>query len=160
MFKILTTIILGLSLFGDTTRVEKVSDGDTIKAGGKTIRILYIDTPEKFKSNKLTRNATEKGITEDEEQRLGVLASQYAHTILDGKIIEFETTKADKYNRALATISVDGVDYSLKIIADGYACIYRKANYPFELENLLATAKAKKKGLWSVDYQTMDKLCR
>ncbi len=161
MSKILTTIIiLGLSLFADTAKVEKVSDGDTIHAGGKTIRILYIDTPEKFESDKLTKNASENHYNATKEQKLGELASAYAHQVLNNKVITYEEKKSDKYGRALATIKVDGIDYSARIIADGYACIYRKADYPFEYEALLANAKLKKLGLWKVDYETMNKLCR
>lgn len=162
MFKtLLITSLSIISLSADiSSRVTHVSDGDTIHAGEKTIRILYIDTPEKFESNKLTRNAKENHFDAKKEQKLGVLASSYAHQALDNKMITYDEKKSDKYGRALATVKVNGVDYSAKIIADGYACIYRKASYPFEYEALLSNAKLKKLGLWKVDYETMNKLCK
>ena len=60
----------------------------------------------------------------------------------------------------LGTVSKNGVDYSTQIIKDGYSCIYKKAKYPKELDNVLQEAKESKKGLWSVDFEVMNKLCK
>ena len=60
----------------------------------------------------------------------------------------------------LGTVSKNDVDYSTQIIKDGYSCIYKKAKYPKELDNVLQEAKESKKGLWSVDFEVMNKLCK
>ena len=60
----------------------------------------------------------------------------------------------------LGTVSKNGMDYSTQIIGDGYSCIYKKAKYPKELDNVLQEAKQSKKGLWSVNYDVMERLCK
>lgn len=165
-------LILGLTLsltlgFADYhAKVVHVSDGDTIKVRNEagqeqTIRIRYIDTPEKFESSKLDKNAINNGYSKDREQKLGILASEYAHKMLDNKMVVIASEKGlDKYKRNLATIIFDKGNYSAKIISDGYACIYKKDRYPRELDTMLSNARTQKKGLWAVDFETMDKLCK
>lgn len=60
----------------------------------------------------------------------------------------------------LGTVNKNGADYSTQIIRDGYSCIYKKAKYPKELDNVLQEAKQSKKGLWSVNYDVMERLCK
>lgn len=51
-------------------------------------------------------------------------------------------------------------DYSMQIIKDGYSCIYKKAKYPKELDDILQGAKESKKGLWSFYFEIMSRLCK
>lgn len=160
----LLSTLLTLSFATDAI-VTHVTDGDTIhvKMNGKEekIRILYIDTPEKYGGSKLEKDAKKAGISADKEQELGKLSSGYAAKFFhQGDKVNVTSDKKDQYGRMLGTVSKNGVDYSTQIIKDGYSCIYKKAKYPKELDNVLQEAKESKKGLWSVDFEVMNRLCK
>ena len=161
---VLLSLIATLS-FATEAIVTKIVDGDTlhVKMNGKEekIRILYIDTPEKYGGAKLEKDAKKAGISSKDEQMLGKLASGYASKFFQkGDKVNVTSDKRDQYGRMLGTVSRNGVDYSTSIVRDGYSCIYKKAKYPKELDNVLQEAKESKKGLWSVDYEVMIRLCR
>lgn len=160
----LLSTLLTLS-FATEAIVTHVTDGDTlhVKMNGKEekIRILYIDTPEKYGGSKLEKDAKKAGISADKEQELGKLSSGYAAKFFhQGDKVNVTSDKKDQYGRMLGTVSKNGVDYSTQIIKDGYSCIYKKAKYPKELDNVLQEAKESKKGLWSVDFEVMNRLCK
>lgn len=149
---------------GTLAVVNNVVDGDTLHVtmNGKEekIRILYIDTPEKYGGAKLEKDAKKAGISANDEQELGRLASGYAMKFFQkGDKVNVTSDKKDQYGRLLGTVSKNGVDYSTAIIRDGYSCIYKKASYPREFDIALQEAKLQKRGLWSVDFNTMNKLC-
>ena len=151
--------------FATEAIVTHVTDGDTlhVKMNGKEekIRILYIDTPEKYGGSKLEKDAKKAGISADKEQELGKLSSGYAAKFFQtGDKVNVTSDKKDQYGRMLGTVSKNGIDYSTQIIKDGYSCIYKKAKYPKELDNVLQEAKESKKGLWSVDFEVMSRLCK
>lgn len=161
---LLLSMLLSLS-FATEAIVTKIVDGDTLHVtmNGKEekIRILYIDTPEKYGGAKLEKDAKRAGISSKDEQMLGKLASGYASKFFQkGDKVNVTSDKKDHYGRMLGTVSKNSIDYSTSIISDGYSCIYKKAKYPKELDNVLLSAKESKKGLWSVDFEAMNKLCR
>lgn len=169
MFKklILASMLTTLPLLaGESTgTITKVSDASTLQItigpSDEKVKILYIDTPEKFSSAKLTRDAKKLGISAKEEQELGKLASDYAAKFFKkGDKVIVESDAKDQAGRLLATVSKNGVDYSTQIIEDGFACIYKKSAYPGELEKALKNAKEEKKGLWAINYDVMNKLCK
>ena len=165
MRSLLVLSILATLSFAADAVVTKVVDGDTlhvtIKGKEEKVRILYIDTPEKYGGAKLEKDAKKAGISADKEQDLGKLASGYAIKFFQkGDKVNVTSDKKDQYGRILGTVSKNGVDYSTQIIKDGYSCIYKKAKYPKELDNVLQEAKESKKGLWSVDFEVMSKLCK
>ena len=163
--KKLLFLLLPFLSFATEAIVTKVVDGDTlhVKMNGKEekIRILYIDTPEKYGGAKLEKDEKKAGISADKEQELGKLSSGYATKFFQqGDKVNVNSDKKDQYGRILGTVSKNGVDYSTQIIKDGYSCIYKKAKYPKELDNVLQEAKKSKKGLWSIDFEVMSKLCK
>lgn len=168
MKKIIATLLCStISLFATqyTAQVIKVVDGDTlhvrINGSFEKVRLLYIDTPEKFGGQKLMKDAVKAGISASDEQDLGYLSSSYAsHFFTPGDTVVLNSDGRDHYGRMLATVNKYGVEYSKQVVSDGYACIYKKAPYPKDLDATLARAKADKKGLWGIDYETMNKLCR
>ena len=165
MNKLLLLSLIATLSFSTEAIVTHVTDGDTlhVKMNGKEekIRILYIDTPEKYSGAKLEKDAKKAGISADKEQDLGKLSSGYAAKFFQkGDKVNVTSEKKDQYGRMLGTVNKNGVDYSTQIIKDGYSCIYKKAKYPKELDNVLQEAKELKKGLWSVDYDVMNRLCR
>ena len=158
-------LILASLSFATDAIVTNVTDGDTLHVtiNGKEekVRILYIDTPEKYGGAKLEKDAKSTGVSPKDEQELGKLSSGYAMKFFHkGDKVVIDSNKKDRYGRMLGTVSKNSVDYSTQIIKDGYSCIYKKAKYPKELDNVLQEAKESKKGLWSVDFEVMNKLCR
>ena len=165
MYKLCLLLIISSLSFAIDAIVINVVDGDTlhVEMNGKEekIRILYIDTPEKFGGAKLEKDAKKAGISIKDEINLGKLSSGYASKFFQkGDKVIIDIKKKDKYGRNLSTISKNEIDYSTQIIKDGYSCIYKKAPYPKELDNALITAKDKKIGLWGINYDTMSKLCK
>lgn len=168
MKKIIATMLLStISLFATqyTAQIVKVVDGDTlhvrINGSFEKVRLLYIDTPEKFGGAKLMKDSMRSGISASDEQDLGYLSSSYALRFFNpGDTVVINSDGKDHYGRMLGTVNKYGVEYSKQVIVDGYACIYKRAPYPKDLDTALARAKADKKGLWGIDYETMNKLCK
>ena len=116
--------------------VTKVSDGDTIWVttdDGERIkiRIWGIDTPEKFNSRKLLRSARSCRVGRGKVKHLGERVSGFAKRILKGKIVQVVVKGKGRYGRVLAKIILpDREDYGLKIIKEGYSCVYWKSTDP------------------------------
>ena len=145
--------------------VTRVSDGDTIwvqpDTGGKKIkiRIWGIDTPEKFKSRKLYQSARVCRTIPGKVKHLGERASGFAKRILKGKKVRVEVMGRGKYGRVLAKIILpDGEDYGLKIIKEGYSCVYWKTTDEAYIKAMKEADKTRK-GLWGLDYRLMKCLC-
>ncbi len=146
--------------------VVKVSDGDTIwvqpDTGGKKIKIRVwgIDTPEKFKSRKLYWSARICGTTTGKVKHLGERASGFAKRTLKGKRVSVKVMGRGRYGRLLAKIIIlpEEEDYGLKIIKEGFSCVYRKSTDRKYIETMEKARKGRK-GLWNVDFDLMNCLC-
>jgi micrococcal nuclease len=140
----------------ETRFVQRVVDGDTfVLENGERVRMLGIDTPEKFESKKLEADAERSGSDKKTIQRLGELASQYTKKLIEGKrvVLEPEPKHEDKdrYGRLLRYVYLeDGTFVNKKIVEDGYANAYRR----FEISKLDEFIKAERearqnrRGLW------------
>jgi len=139
--------------------ITKVFDGDTFEAeaNGKKekVRMLGIDTPEKFDSDKLTRDIERTKRDSETIKKLGELSSVYTRNLLDGKKVLLEPDKTqddkDKYGRLLRYVYLeDGTFVNKKIVAEGYAVVFRKFKVSKEKELIGAEedARKEKKGLW------------
>lgn len=162
---ILTLGLIG-SLYGETQygKVVKITDGDTINVQTQKellkVRILYIDTPEKFGGAKLDKDALKANISPADEQELGILATGYAkHFFQKGDSVEVDSFGKDRYGRTLGVVYKNGINYSYQIIKDGYSCIYKRASYPYELQVALKEAKQNRVGLWGKNFKVMEALC-
>jgi len=140
-------------------QVTKVFDGDTFEAeiNGKKekIRMLGIDTPEKWDSDKFDRDTERSGRDKETLRKLGELASDFTTRMIGGKkvtlIPDSKSDDKDKYGRLLRYVYLeDGTFVNLKIIEDGYANAYRKFNHSQKNEFIEAEKKARdnKRGLW------------
>jgi micrococcal nuclease len=139
--------------------VTKVLDGDTFEVliSGKKekVRMLGIDTPEKFDSDKLDRDAERTKKDKQTIRKLGELASDYTTRLIGGKrvvlIPDPKGDEKDKYDRLLRYVYLeDGTFVNLKLIEDGYATAFRRFNVSKQKEFVEAEADARKsrKGLW------------
>lgn len=139
--------------------VKKVNDGDTFEIfiDGKTekVRMLGIDTPEKWDSDKFERDLKRTGKDKETIKKLGTLSSEFTTRLIGGKKVLLQAdTKGDdkdKYGRLLRYVYLeDGTFVNLKIVEEGYANAYRKFNVSKQNEFIKAEneAREKKKGLW------------
>lgn len=139
--------------------VKKVNDGDTfeVEIDGKSekVRMLGIDTPEKWDSDKFERDLKRTGKDKETIKKLGTLSSDFTTRLIGGKkVILIPDTKGDnkdRYGRLLRYVYLeDGTFVNLKIVEEGYANAYRKFNVSKQNEFIQAEnqAREKKKGLW------------
>ncbi|MCX6163463.1 MAG: thermonuclease family protein [Ignavibacteriae bacterium] len=136
--------------------VKRVVDGDTFElSNGEKVRLLGIDTPEKYESKKLDKDVEATGQDKKTIKKLGKLASDYVKNFVEGKkvILEREPNYDDKdrYGRLLRWIYLeDGTFVNGKIVRDGYAQVYEK--FPVskldELRKYQKEARDNNRGLW------------
>jgi len=110
--------------------VTRVVDGDTIdirflNGPRERVRLLGIDTPELYESDKLERNVRESGRSKEEIQKLGQLASEFSKSHLDRQDIglEMDAQLRDNFGRLLAFIwlSHTNVLFNMLIVREGFA---------------------------------------
>lgn len=136
--------------------VSKVIDGDTFKmSNGEKVRLIGIDTPEKYDSDKLDRESKNSGRDKETIQKLGEEASLYVKNLVEGKRVklvrEDDYRDRDKYGRLLRYVYLeDGTFINAKIIEDGYANVYNDAEITKidEFRRLEQEARQNKRGLW------------
>lgn len=136
--------------------VTRVVDGDTFKmSNGEKVRLLGIDTPEKYDSDKLDRESDRTGRDKETIKKLGEAASEYVRNLVEGKKVvlvkESNYEDRDKYGRQLRYVYMeDGTFVNAKIIEDGYANVYSSANISKidEFRKLERSARENKRGLW------------
>jgi len=136
--------------------VVRVIDGDTFELNDKSrVRLLGIDTPEKYQSKKLERDAETSGQDIKTIKKLGKLASDYVKGIAEGKRVRLErdpkNDDKDKYGRLLRYVYLeDGTCINAKILKDGYAQVYDKFEITKidEFRKLQKEARENNRGLW------------
>ncbi len=145
--------------------VARVIDGNMfVLSSGETVRLIGIDAPETYQSQKLERDAERAGHDEATIQTLGCLASDYARDPVEGERLELEQDPAnavsgheDRYGRTLAYVWVvraEGGDRAFMVnqmlVAEGYARVYLR--FPFaranEFQMFELLARMEGNGLW------------
>lgn len=114
--------------------VVGVADGDTFSClYGKqatTVRLYGIDAPEK-------------------KQAFGKESKQYLSSLIFRKTVTVSSYGHDRYGRTLGLVYVDGQAVNHKMVAAGYAWVYRQYSHDPALVRAEETARAGKAGLWS-----------
>lgn len=139
--------------------ITKINDGDTFEIEtGERVRLLGIDTPEKWDSNKLNKDSERTGKDKEVLKKLGALASECAEDILLNKkvmlVVDSTNANNDRYGRLLRYAYLeDGTLFNLKIIQDGFAYAYTKYPVIFMEEFIQAEKDAREnnRGLWGDD---------
>jgi micrococcal nuclease len=147
-------------------RITKVSDGDTVQVESLgSVRLIGIDTPEKFQSDKLQRQVQETGLTAAVIQAEGKRASEFTHSLLDGRsvYVENDVQSKDKYGRGLVYLYLEdnNGDFTfgnrrfkqanLEIVRAGFAqplTIPPNVRYAEQFTQAAQQARAQKRGLW------------
>lgn len=105
-----TTVANAVKGLDGPVSLVRVSDGDTIvvSINGKNtkLRLIGIDTPEKYDGEKLERKSREWGISTQEIKQMGKKSSNFTKDLLKGKklYLEYDVTKYDRYGRLLAYV--------------------------------------------------------
>jgi len=139
--------------------VTKVFDGDTFEVliGGKKekVRMLGIDTPESYDSDKLNRDAERTKRDKATIKQLGKLSTNFTKSLIENKKVLLETRPEDddkdRYGRLLRYVYLpDGTHVNKKIVEEGYAVAFRKFKVYREKELVEAEkdARENKRGLW------------
>jgi len=90
--------------------IMRVVDGDTLVLdGGERVRLLDVDTPEKFDSPKLDRDAKRTGMSKEKIKAMGEQASEFTRKLCEGKRcwLEYGKRRTDKYGRTLAYVHLE-----------------------------------------------------
>lgn len=136
--------------------VKRVIDGDTFELeDGRKVRLIGIDAPEKYDSEKLERDAIKSNKDKATIKELGRLSTEYVKSFVEGKKVYLEKERGgsdkDRYGRLLRYVYLeDGTLVNAKIIREGYAYVYEK--YPFskqdEFRQYYREARENNRGLW------------
>ena len=140
--------------------VVRVVDGDTIRvrlANGRNerVRLIGMDTPEVYESEKLERDVRESGRSRAEIQALGRLASDFTRKRLDGRSVglELDVQLRDRYGRLLAYVwFANGTLFNALILREGYAQILTIPPDVKYVELFVACqreARENNRGLWT-----------
>ncbi len=134
-------------------KVERVYDGDTVRlAGIGKVRLLGIDTPEREASAR-DRFYEKRGISSRRLRQVAAAARQFTKQACAGKTVRlsFDQERRDDYGRLLAYLYLpDGRLLNRLLLEEGYAAVYRRADFRLKDDFFAVEALAmkKKKGLW------------
>lgn len=161
-------------------RVAQVVDGDTlILEDGRKVRLLGVDTPEAYESEKLTRDAKRLKLKPALIQEWGRMASRYTKELASGQdvLLKFDPVNYDRghldpYGRLLAYVYLleakpgqwsdavyvldEEMGWTLflnaSIVKAGFGEVFRK--FPFEHKKDFFIwedeAKTEHRGLWQI----------
>lgn len=157
-FLIISSLFLTSCTQADYTGilVTKVFDGDTLQiANGEKVRLLGIDTPEMYESDKLFRDAQQTGEDIETIMARGRESYKFTKKLVEGKRVslEFDLEKRDKYERLLAHVFIADTQLFLnaEILKQGYAkvmVIPPNLKYADYFQGLYQEARENKRGLW------------
>lgn len=151
----------------EATTLEAL-DGDTllvrIDSRVERVRLLGIDSPEAYPSDKLSRDARNSGQTERSIIALGQKASQFTRlAIPPGTTIRitFDRHKTDQYGRLLGYVFLpNGSMLNELVVSSGFATARSQSpnlKYASRLEQAQRSAQQSGRGLWKrPDHRVLD----
>lgn len=99
---------------GDTIKLDTSKDGSLLKELGLSVRIYGVDTPEKGSRAKCKK-----------ENDLANLATEFTTNLVGKREIMLDVKKWDKFGgRIVANVKVEGVDIAQELLKKGLARVY------------------------------------
>lgn len=135
--------------------VVRVADGDTVILDrNEKVRLLGVDTPEKFESDKLAKQAAKLQVDARAIARLGQRSTEFTEKRCAGKRcrLVLDGRPKDDYGRTLGYIYLeDGSCLNRELIENGYATVYKWFPYSRRDEFLRLESEARQgnRGLWA-----------
>ncbi len=137
--------------------VERVIDGDTLLlSNGQRIRLIGIDTPESYSSDKSKKESKKYQINEQQILLLGEQAKKFVQDLAAHKKVklEFDHKLCDPFGRTLAYVYLQNEQQEIflnaEILRQGFAHVMQK--YPSikktEFQQLENVAQQQQIGLW------------
>lgn len=142
--------VSGAGAQAPTYTVISCNDGDTcrLKAADNTqvkVRLVGIDAPETGKKNRKKQKEGQSG---------GIEAKEFLNNLVVGKTVTLRSYGADHYGRNLAEIILDNESANLRMVAEGWAEVYRgKPPQGFDLSRYRTAqdeAVKNRKGIWGL----------
>ena len=115
-----------------------VTDGDTVRISGKSIRLSGIDAPETKQMCRDFKNAS---------YPCGLLASQKLSEKTGKSAVKCETEGKDRYGRLLAICYLGELDLNGWLVRSGYALAYVRYSDRYVSEQ--REAREAGRGIWS-----------
>ncbi len=139
-FRVKSHLVFDKKFSGKTFAI----DGDSLKVGGNEVRLFGVDAPE------YSQNCFD---AKNEEYACGRASFAFTKKLAAGKMVECVYAEKDKYNRYLGKCSVDGVSINEELVKNGMAVIYNFTESDAKMDELEASAKEKKIGIWQGAFQ-------
>lgn len=147
----------------DAATITRVVDGDTLEVSVdghlERVRLIGVDTPEVYESDKLHRDAERTHQDEGTIRALGEQASNYVKGIVHKREhvqLEYGQQRRDRYARLLAFVWLpDGRMLNETIVCEGYSPAFTR--YPFRQDYMdrfrscERQAREAGKGLWAAE---------
>lgn len=118
----------------------RITDGDTIRLGDVRVRLHGIDAPE---SDQTCGSAQGR-------VPCGAMATEALTALIAGRPVLCQAVDVDRYNRAVAVCSVDGLDLNAAMARAGWAIAFTR--YSQDYADEAALARQEGVGLWGYDF--------
>ncbi len=122
----------------------KVIDGDSIRVDDREVRLFGLDAPE------YSQSCFEAS---GREYHCGNISYRFLQDLAEGKKVTCHYAEKDKYNRFLGKCEVGEVSINQEIVKNGMAVIYNFTESDDKMDELEASAKEQKLGLWQGAFQ-------
>lgn len=137
---VLLAALVGPAGAGTVQGTARVSDGDTFRVAGVTVRLHGIDAPE-------TRQTCRR--EDGSEWACGRWASDQLRSMTQGRSVTCSGDTQDRYGRLVAKCFVAGVDLGQEMVVRGAAQAYRK--YSLDYVDAEKAAFVAARGIWQGD---------
>jgi endonuclease YncB( thermonuclease family) len=119
----------------------EVSDGDTLRVAGRTIRLFGVDAPERDQQCRISGR----------QAACGQMASVWLSRRVQDRTLRCSERDRDRYDRVVATCRVDGRDLGAELVSAGWAVAFRQYSQLYVAEE--EAAKRARRGLWAGTFE-------
>jgi endonuclease YncB( thermonuclease family) len=127
----------------------QVIDGDSLRRGGKEIRLYGIDAPE-------YRQTCDDAM--NRPYPCGREAASALRRLVAGHEVSCRTVETDRYLRDVSLCEVDGSSLNEAMVRDGWATAYLRHSMDFVA--IEAEARADRKGIWQGTFESPEEYRR